>query len=204
MRERFVVIAADEISILGLVPLTGDDRFEVLVPDCWTPEEMQEALGRAHGLIVRSVTKVSRELLDQAPNLKVIGRAGVGVDNIDLEVATELGIPVINATEGNTVSAAELSMALILTVARNVSRADASVRGGAWARSQFSGIELRGRTLGLVGAGRIGTEVASLIPEPFGPRNRFHCCPATVSGRPARTSARQLASRMDRIVQGSW
>ncbi len=121
MSEKFVVIAADKISLSGLTPLTEDDRFEVLVPDGWTPEEMQEALGRAHGLIVRSATKVNRELLDQAPNLKVVGRAGVGVDNIDLEVATELGIPVINAPEGNTVSAAELAMALILTVARNVS-----------------------------------------------------------------------------------
>ena len=167
MSEKFVVIAADKISLSGLAPLTEDDRFEVLVPDDWTAQEMEEALGRAQGLIVRSATKVTRELLEQAPNLKVIGRAGVGVDNIDLAVATELGIPVINAPEGNTVSAAELAMALILTVARNVSWADASVRGGAWARSQFSGIEIRGKTLGLVGAGRIGTEVA-LRAQAFG------------------------------------
>ena len=167
MSEKFVVIAADGISFSGLVPLTEDDRFEVLVPDGWPDEEMRDALGRAHGLIVRSATKVTRELLDQAPNLKVVGRAGVGVDNIDLGVATELGIPVINAPEGNTVSAAELAMALILTVARNVSWADASVRGGAWARSKFSGIEIRGKVLGLVGAGRIGTEVA-LRAQAFG------------------------------------
>ena len=167
MSDKFVVIAADKISISGLVALAEDDRFEVLVPDDWTPEKWREALGRAHGLIVRSATKVNRELLEQAPNLKVIGRAGVGVDNIDLEVATELGIPVINAPEGNTVSAAELSMALILAVARNISWAHASVRDGAWARSQFSGIELRGRTLGLIGAGRIGTEVA-LRAQAFG------------------------------------
>jgi len=165
--EKFVVIAADKISISGLVPLTEDDRFEVLVPDGWTPEEMEEALGRAHGLIVRSATKVTRELLEKAPNLKVVGRGGVGVDNIDLEAATELGIPVINAPEGNTVSAAELAMALILTVARNISWADASVRGGAWARSQFTGIEIRGKTLALVGAGRIGTQVA-LRAQAFG------------------------------------
>jgi D-3-phosphoglycerate dehydrogenase len=165
--EKFVVIAADKISLSGLTPLTEDDRFEVLVPDGWTPEEMQEALGRAHGLIVRSATMVTRELLDRAPNLKVVGRAGVGVDNIDLDVATELGVPVINAPEGNTVSAAELAMALILNVARNVSWADASVRGGAWDRSQFSGIEIRGKVLGLVGAGRIGSEVA-LRAQAFG------------------------------------
>ncbi len=167
MSEKFVVIAADKISLSGLTPLMEDDRFEVLVPDGWSDEEMQEALGRAHGLIVRSATKVTRELLEQAPNLKVVGRAGVGVDNIDLPVATELGIPVINAPEGNTVSAAELTMALILTVARKVSWADASVQSGAWARSQFSGMEIRGKTLALVGAGRIGTEVA-LRAQAFG------------------------------------
>jgi len=158
MSEKFVVIATDKMSLSGLVALTEDDRFEILVPD--GEEEMREALGRAHGLIVRSATKVTRELLEQAPNLRVVGRAGVGVDNIDLGVATEFGIPVINAPEGNTVSAAELAMALILTVARNVSWADASVQGGAWARSQFSGIEIRGKTLGLVGLGDIGLEVS--------------------------------------------
>jgi D-3-phosphoglycerate dehydrogenase len=167
MSEKFVVIAADKISLSGLAPLTEDDRFEVLVPDGWSPEEMREALGRAHGLIVRSATKVTRELLEQALNLKVVGRGGVGVDNIDLAAATEAGIPVINAPEGNTVSAAELTMALILTVARKVSWADASVQSGAWARSQFSGMEIRGKTLALVGAGRIGTEVA-LRGQAFG------------------------------------
>ena len=101
MSDKFVVIAADKISISGLAPLTEDDRFEVLVPDGWTPEEMTEALGRAHGLIVRSATKVTRELMEQAPNLKVVGRGGVGVDNSDLEVATELGISVINAPENS-------------------------------------------------------------------------------------------------------
>ena len=173
MSERFVVIAADGISLSGLVPLTEDDRFEVLVPDGWTPEEMGKALGRAHGLIVRSATNVNRELLDQAPNLKVVGRAGVGVDNIDLEVATQLGIPVINAPEGNTVSAAELAMALLLTVARNVCWADSSVRSGAWARSQFTGMEIRGKTLGLVGAGRIGIEVA-IRAQAFGMETIAH------------------------------
>jgi D-3-phosphoglycerate dehydrogenase len=167
MSEKFVVIAADKISLSGLTPLAEDDRFEVLVPDGWSPEEMKEALGRAHGIIVRSATKVTRELLEQAPNMKVVGRAGVGVDNIDLPVATELGIPVINAPAGNTVSAAELTMALILTVARKVSWADASVQSGAWARSQFSGTEIRGKTLALVGAGRIGTEVG-LRAQAFG------------------------------------
>ena len=191
MSEKFVVTATDKISLSGLAALTEDDRFEILMPD--GEEEMREALGRTHGLIVRSATKVTRELLEQAPNLRVVGRAGVGVDNIDLGVATEFGIPVINAPEGNTVSAAELAMALILTVARNVSWADASVQGGAWARSQFSGIEIRGKTLGLVGAGRIGAEVA-LRAQAFGME--------TIAHDPYLTEERAKELRIERVELG--
>jgi len=173
MSDKMIVVAADKISTSGLAPLTGDDRFEVIVADGWDTEQLHEAMASAHGLIVRSATKVTRELLGVSPNLRVVGRAGVGVDNIDLEVATEHGIPVINAPEGNTVSAAELSMALMLSVARKVAAADNSVRGGDWARSQFSGIELRGKTLALVGAGRIGAEVAKRA-RAFGMRTIAH------------------------------
>jgi D-3-phosphoglycerate dehydrogenase / 2-oxoglutarate reductase len=158
--ERCLVIAADKISASGLETLTSDDRFQVVMANGWEESRLLEALAHAHGLIVRSATTVTRELIDAAPDLRVIGRAGVGVDNIDLDAATERGIPVINAPEGNTVSAAELSMALILSLARNVSSADRSVRAGEWARSRFAGQELRGKTLALIGAGRIGGEVA--------------------------------------------
>jgi D-3-phosphoglycerate dehydrogenase len=99
-------------------------------------------------------------MLAKAKALRVVGRAGVGVDNIDLDAATERGVAVLNAPAGNTVSAAELTMALILCMVRGVAAADASVRAGEWARARFNGVELRGRTLGLVGAGRIGGEVA--------------------------------------------
>ena len=173
MSDKMIVVAADKISTPGLAPLTGDDRFEVIVADGWDTEQLHEAMASAHGLIVRSATKVTRELFEVSPNLRVVGRAGVGVDNIDLEVATEHGIPVINAPEGNTVSAAELSMALMLSVVRKVAAADNSVRGGDWARSQFSGIELRGKTLALVGAGRIGAEVANRA-RAFGMRTIAH------------------------------
>jgi len=173
MSDKMVVVAADKISTSGLVPLTEDDRFEVIVANGWDTEQLHEAMASAHGLIVRSATKVTRELLEVSPNLRVVGRAGVGVDNIDLEVATEYGIPVINAPEGNTVSAAELAMALILSVARKVAAADNSVRVGDWARSQFSGIELRGKTLAIVGAGRIGAEVANRA-RAFGMRTIAH------------------------------
>lgn len=163
------IIAADKISRSGLAPLISDPRFEVLMADDWDQAQLFKALETAHGLIVRSKTQVTRELIERAPKLGVIGRAGVGVDNIDMAAATERGIPVINAPAGNTVSAAELTMTLILSVARKVTGADRSVRAGEWKRSQFAGVEMRGKTLALIGAGRIGGEVAKRA-QSFGMR----------------------------------
>ncbi len=158
--DRFTVLATDKVSAAGLEPLRSDDRFEIVQVDDSSDSAFAAALTGAHGLIVRSATKVRGDLLAAAPALRVIGRAGVGVDNIDLDAATERGIAVLNAPAGNTVSAAELTMALILSMVRRVAEADASMRAGEWARSRFKGAELRGRTLGLVGAGRIGGVVA--------------------------------------------
>lgn len=158
--ERLVVLVTDKVSPGGLEPIRADDRFEIAQVDDSSDPAFSEALARAHGLIVRSATKVGPEMLAEAPLLRVVGRAGVGVDNIDLDAATGRGVAVLNAPAGNTVSAAELTMALILSMVRSVAQADASVRAGQWARSRFQGAELRGRTLGLVGAGRIGGEVA--------------------------------------------
>ncbi|MBW3535541.1 MAG: phosphoglycerate dehydrogenase [Gemmatimonadetes bacterium] len=154
---RFTVVATDKVKTAALQALRDDERFEVLTVE--GGDELREALRRAHGLIVRSATQVDRDLLDGAPELRVVGRAGVGVDNIDLAAATERGVAVLNAPAGNTVSAAELTLALILATVRKVAEADRSVRSGEWVRSRFGGIELRGKTLGLVGAGRIGSEV---------------------------------------------
>jgi len=156
--SRFTVVVADRVSESGLRPLLDDPRFEVVsVAD---EVALKAALPTADALIVRSTTEVSRELLAMAPMIRVIGRAGVGVDNIDQEAATEKGAAVLNAPAGNTVSAAELTMALIMSTVRKVAAADRSVRTGEWKRAGFGGVELRGRTLGLVGAGRIGGEVA--------------------------------------------
>lgn len=158
--EPIVVLVTDKVSESGLAPLYADDRFEVVKIDDSSDPAFAEALPRAHGLVVRSATKVRADMLEQAAALKVVGRAGVGVDNIDIPAATARGVAVMNAPAGNTVSAAELTMALILAMVRRVAAADSSVRGGEWARGRFKGAELRGRTLGLVGAGRIGGEVA--------------------------------------------
>ena len=111
-------------------------------------------------MLVRSATQITRESLARANGLKVIGRAGVGVDTIDVDAATERGIAVLTAPAGNTISAAELTLALTLALARRVAAADRSMKAGQWDRKSFSGTELYGKTLGLVGAGRIGGEVA--------------------------------------------
>lgn len=164
---KLLVLATDRVSKKGLAPLREDDRFEVRRIHDPASEEFDETLSAAVGLIVRSATKVDASMLGRATSLKVIGRAGVGVDNIDLVEASKRGIAVFNAPGGNTIAAAELTMALMLSLVRRVTEADRSIRAGRWDRAKFRGIELRGRTLGLIGAGRIGGEVARRC-EAFG------------------------------------
>lgn len=154
------VLATDKVSEPGLSSLTSDDRFAVVFEHDSGSKDFEEHLGEAEALIVRSATTVDEKILTGAPNLRVVGRAGVGVDNIDIPEATRRGVAVVNAPSGNTIAAAELTMALILATIRHVAAADASVRAGRWDRALFRGSELRGRRLGLIGAGRIGTEVA--------------------------------------------
>ncbi|HEX7611716.1 MAG TPA: NAD(P)-dependent oxidoreductase, partial [Candidatus Limnocylindrales bacterium] len=114
-----------------------------------TPEELAGIIGEYDALLVRSQVKVTADILAHATRLVVIGRAGVGVDNVDLEAATKAGVVVVNAPTGNTVSAAEQTIALMLALARKTAAADASMRRGEWKRSSFTGVELRGRTLGI-------------------------------------------------------
>jgi D-3-phosphoglycerate dehydrogenase len=125
-----------------------------------TPEQLCETVGEYDALLVRSQVKVTAEILAHASRLVVIGRAGVGVDNVDLEAATKAGIVVVNAPTGNTVSAAEQTITLMLALAHKTAAADASMRRGEWKRSSFTGVELRGRTLGVIGLGKIGRAVA--------------------------------------------
>jgi D-3-phosphoglycerate dehydrogenase len=154
------VLVADRIAREGLAPLADDPRFEVLVRPGLKGDELAAALGDADAVLVRSATRITREALSGATRLKVIGRAGVGVDTIDVEAATERGVAVMNAPAGNTISAAELAFALLLALIRKVPAADRSMKAGEWNRTAFSGTELYGKTLGLVGAGRVGGEVA--------------------------------------------
>lgn len=176
MSGRFRVLVTEGVSERGLAPLTEDERFEIVRVDDPSDGRFAEALSEAHALVVRSATRVDRHLLQAATSLRAVGRAGVGVDNIDVAAATERGVAVLNAPAGNTISAAELTMALLLAAMRRVPEADRSVRAGEWPRGRLKGSELRGRILGLVGGGRIGSEVARrarafgmgvLVHDPF-------------------------------------
>jgi D-3-phosphoglycerate dehydrogenase / 2-oxoglutarate reductase len=157
---QYRVFIADAISADGLAPLREDDRFEIIERPGLRGEDLAEALRDVDAVVVRSSTRITRESLKYADRLQVIGRAGVGVDNIDVPAATERGVAVLNAPSGNTISAAELAFALILACVRRIPAADRSMRAGEWDRKSFTGTELYGKTLGLVGAGRIGGEVA--------------------------------------------
>lgn len=158
--SRYRILIADPINGEGLSPLQDETNFELVTMPGLKGEELTTALTQFDAVIVRSSTTITRESLEQTERLRVIGRAGVGVDNIDVEAATERGIAVLNAPSGNTISAAELTMALLLSLVRKVPAADRSMKRGEWDRKSFKGIELYGKTLGLVGAGRIGGEVA--------------------------------------------
>jgi len=154
------VFVADDVSDGGLAPLRAAG-FTVDKRPRLGATELLEALRAADGLIVRSETKVTRELLEHAPDLRVIGRAGVGVDNIDIPAATARGVVVMNAPDANTITTAEHTVALLIALARCVPQGNSSLKSGKWERKKFVGVELQGKTLGIVGLGRIGRVVAS-------------------------------------------
>jgi D-3-phosphoglycerate dehydrogenase / 2-oxoglutarate reductase len=154
------IFVADDVSESGLGPLRAAG-FTVEKRPGLAPRELREALQDCEGLIVRSETKVTAELLDAAAALRVIGRAGVGVDNIDVSAATFRGIVVMNAPDGNTITTAEHTLALLISLARSIPQASSSLKAGRWDRKKFIGVELQGKTLGIVGLGRIGRVVAS-------------------------------------------
>jgi D-3-phosphoglycerate dehydrogenase / 2-oxoglutarate reductase len=153
-----LVVVAEAIAEAGINALR--QSAEVDVATGVDRDELKRRLALADALIVRSATAVDADLIESAPKLRVIGRAGIGVDNIDIAAATNAGVLVVNAPRANSVSAAEHTMGLILSQARNIAQADASLRGGRWDRKRFGGVELFDKTLGVVGLGRIGMLVA--------------------------------------------
>ena len=153
------VLVADAINEKGIENLK--EVADVTVDTSITPEELVNTISEYHGIIVRSRTKVTREVIEKADNLKIIARAGVGVDNIDLDAATEKGIMVVNSPESTSITVAEHTMGLLLSMARKLTIADKSVKEGKWEKKRFMGVELRNKTLGVIGMGRIGSQVVN-------------------------------------------
>jgi len=155
------IVVCDPVSAKGVALLQQRPEFQVVVLPRRLPEaELLPLVADAAALVVRSETKVTRKVIEAAPQLRAVGRAGVGVDNVDVEAATERGIVVMNTPGGNTISTAELAFSLLLALARNIPQAHASMKAGEWNRKAFQGVELYKKTLGVLGLGRIGSEVA--------------------------------------------
>ena len=154
------VLIADSIHQAGVDLLRSQPDLTVEVALRLPPAELLDRIADCEALIVRSDTKVTAEVLEAGVHLQVVGRAGVGVDNIDLEAATRRGVAVVNAPTGNTMAAAEHTIALLLALARHVPQADAALKRGEWRRSDFMGVEVRGKVLGIIGLGRVGSQVA--------------------------------------------
>lgn len=155
-----VVLIADKLA-----PSTVDalgDAVEVRWVDGPNTPELLAAVPEADALLVRSATTVTREVLESAPNLKIVGRAGVGLDNVDIDAATERGVMVVNAPTSNIHSACEHAIALLMSTVRQIPAADATLRDGEWKRSAFKGVEIFGKTIGIVGFGHIGQLFSTL------------------------------------------
>jgi D-3-phosphoglycerate dehydrogenase len=177
------IVVTEEIADSGLAELR-DAGHDVDVQLGLTPEGLLDAVAGAQALVIRSATQVTAEVLEAAPQLMVVGRAGIGLDNVDLDAATRRGVMVVNAPQSNIVSAAEHTMALLLAQARNVPQAHTALKAGRWERSQWEGVEVDGKTLGIIGLGRIGKLVAQraqafglrlLAYDPFvGPERARH------------------------------
>jgi len=156
--EQYKVLVAEPIADAGVELLR--ERFEVELGSDWSAEELAERIGGYEGIVIRSATRLDAELIERAERLRVIGRAGIGVDNVDVAAATRRGIVVANAPQSNVVAAAEHTFALMLALARRIPQAHASLTAGRWERARFGGVEVYEKTLGVLGFGRIGQLVA--------------------------------------------
>jgi D-3-phosphoglycerate dehydrogenase len=154
------ILVPDSVHQTAVQILQSADGFKITAPGQMSRAETLAAIADADGLIIRSATKADAELIQAAPRLKIIARAGVGVDNVDIEAANRRGVVVVNTPEGNTIATAEFTFGLILALARHIPQGFASMNAGKWDRKSFMGVELRGKTLGIVGFGRIGRAVA--------------------------------------------
>ena len=154
------VLVSDNLSDLGVEIFQETPEIEVDVNTGLSPEELKTIIGRYHGLVIRSATKVTDEIIEAADNLKVIGRAGIGLDNVDIPAASRRGIVVMNTPEGNTVTTAEHTVAMMMALSRNIPEGTTSLKQGKWEKNKLQGRELYNKTLGLIGIGKIGRIVA--------------------------------------------
>src|SRR2546429_1194200 len=155
------VMICDPISPKGIALLQQQPEFKVTVMETRLSEaELLPLVGEVSAMVVRSETKVTKNVIEAAPKLRVVGRAGVGVDNVDVETATQRGIVVMNPPGGNTISTAELTFSMLMALARKIPQAHGSMKAGEWNRKEFQGVELYNKALGILGMGRIGSEVA--------------------------------------------
>ena len=159
LQEQYKVLVKEKLADSGVDLLR--ERFDVDLGVDWTDEELEQRIGDYHAILIRSATQLTAELIERATNLRVIGRAGIGVDNVDVEAATKRGIIVANAPQSNIVAAAEHTVALMLSLARNIPQAHGSLTAGKWERSKFGGVEVYEKVLGVLGFGRIGQLVAT-------------------------------------------
>lgn len=159
--DQLKIFVADDVNEDKLAPLR-EAGFNVVKETKLSPEDLVLRVNDADGVIVRSATRITADVMDKAPKLRVIGRAGVGVDNIDVKAATAKGIVVMNAPDGNTITTAEHTIALLVSMARNVPQAHAKLQSGTWDKKSFVGVELNDKALGVIGLGRIGKHVSSI------------------------------------------
>ncbi|MCA1823813.1 MAG: phosphoglycerate dehydrogenase, partial [Frankia sp.] len=182
------VVVAEPLSPAGIEMLSAS--FDVVQCDGADRGELLRAVASADALVIRSATQVDAEVIAAAPGLKVVARAGIGLDNVDVDAATKAGVMVVNAPQSNVVSAAEHAVALLLAQARNIPAADRSLKSGKWQRSRFEGVEVAGKTVGIVGLGRVGVLVAQRLSA-FGARLVAYD-PYVPAGRAAQIGVRLL------------
>ena len=163
------ILVCDELAAEGLALFNGEKTMRVVVKTKLPLAELKKEIADADACVVRSSTKITREVIEAGKKLRAIGRAGVGLDNVDVEAASKRGIVVINTPGGNTISAAEHAFSLLLAMARKIPQANESLKRGEWERKKFTGVQLYEKTLGVLGLGRIGTEVAKRA-QAFGMR----------------------------------
>ncbi len=192
LEAQYRVLVSEQIADSGVGLLR--ERFAVDLGLGWSEEELAERIGAYHGILIRSATQLTADVIEKADNLKVIGRAGIGVDNVDVGAATRRGIIVANAPQSNVVAAAEHTVALMLALARNIPQAHGSLIAGRWERSRFGGVEVYEKTLGVLGFGRIGQLVAArarafgmrvLAYDPYVGAERFRELGAEQAATPA-------------------